>query len=172
MKQLLLLRHAKSSWDDAGLADRDRPLSSRGRRDASSMADEIAAYLVDRVLCSPARRTLETLAGVLPSLRGEPQIAITEELYESLTGDYRALIGGEGGSFDCLLVIGHNPAIQATAMALAGGGDETALAKLSGKYPTGALAVIAFDVGDWTKVKPHSGELTAFLRPRDLDKPD
>jgi phosphohistidine phosphatase len=172
MKQLLLYRHAKSSWDDHGLADRDRPLSPRGQRDATTIAREIGGgYVVDRILCSPARRTLETLAALLPGLTGEPRIAITEKLYGTLSGDYRQIVASDGEDADCLLIVGHNPAIQATALALIGTGDDADLAKLAAKFPTGGLAAIAFDAKDWAEISPHSGRLIAFQRPRDFDEP-
>jgi phosphohistidine phosphatase len=171
MKQLLLYRHAKSSWDASGIADRERPLSSRGRRDAAVIARQIGeGYPVDRILCSPARRTLETLAALLPSLRGEATITVTEKLYEPVSGDYRPFVASQGDGADCLLIVGHNPAIQATALALIGTGDEADMAKLAAKYPTGAVAAIAFDDADWADIQAHGGRLMAFHRPRDFDE--
>ena len=95
MLRLMLLRHAKSSWDEPGIPDRDRPLSARGRRAAALMAMEIVSrgLLPDRILCSPARRTRETLAALVPHLADETRIAITGELYEPSSGDYLPVIG-------------------------------------------------------------------------------
>ncbi len=71
MSRLLLLRHAKSDWGEAGLQDFDRPLAPRGQRAAADMAKAISAagMLPDRILCSPARRTRETLAALRPYLK-------------------------------------------------------------------------------------------------------
>jgi phosphohistidine phosphatase len=165
----MLLRHAKSSWQDPGMADRDRPLAPRGRRAASLMAEAMAArgLSADRILCSPARRTRETLAALLPNLADETRIAITAELYEPPSGDYRAVIARRGTDAGTLLLIGHNPAIQVTAFALSAPGPLRAA--LAEKLPTGSLVVIDFPDGDWTTLKPESGVITLFLRPADLD---
>ena len=174
MPRLLLLRHAKSSWGDPGLADIDRPLSPRGRRNAATMARAIETpdLVPDRILCSPSRRTRETLAALLPYLGGEGRVAIDPRLYESGPSDYLAAIARSGADSSTLMVIGHNPAIQATARRLVGTGEDGLLDELASKYPTGALAVIDFSGGGWMRLEPGSGFLAAFLKPRDLDPDD
>lgn len=172
MLRLLLYRHAKSSWDHPGVTDRQRPLAPRGVRAAAQMAAVIAdaEFAPDRILCSPARRTRETLAPLLPHLT-DPDIAlIIDDLYEPAAGDYRKLISAHGGSAQRLLVIGHNPAIQNSALSLVGSGDETLSNRLSVQFPTGALAVIDFDQFDWSRITPKSGYLSGFIRPRDVEK--
>lgn len=171
MLRLMLLRHAKSSWDEAGTADRDRPLSPRGRRAAALMAAEISnrSLLPDRILCSPARRTRETLAALVPHLADETRIAITGELYEPPSGDYLAVIGSRCADAKRLLVIGHNPAIQTTALALAAESDLN-YPDIAEKLPAGALVVIDFAAASWAAVQPGSGRIALFLRPRDLEK--
>ena len=170
MPRLLLLRHAKSSWGDPGIADIDRPLSPRGRRAAAAIAQAIADddLLPDHILCSPAQRTRETLAAVIPFLPARTKVAITPELYEPPHGDYRAAISAHGGRAATLMVIGHNPAIQATALILIGAGDARLSTAIAEKYPTGALAVVAFDTDDWSALAPHSGRIEAFIRPSAL----
>src|SRR5262249_2366564 len=124
MPRLLLLRHAKSSWDDHHLADIDRPLAPRGHRAARLIAEAIEARGLrpDRILCSPALRTRETLAALIAHLGDDDiEIEISQGLYEPPTGDYREVIADHGDSACTLLVIGHNPAIQATAVLLADG---------------------------------------------------
>jgi len=174
MPRLLLLRHAKSSWGDPGLADIERPLSPRGRRNAATMAKTIDAegMAPDRILCSPARRTRETLAALLPYLGGEGRVSIDPKLYDSGLTDYLGAISRSGGDAGTLLVIGHNPAIQATAQNLIGDGEPGLAAELAAKYPTGALAVIDFGQANWSHLDPHSGFLAAFIKPRDLDPAD
>jgi phosphohistidine phosphatase len=169
MPRLLLLRHAKSSWAEPGMPDRERPLAPRGRRAAERMAARIADpdLLPDRILCSPARRTRETLAALLPLL-GEIDVALANDLYEP-EGDYRSVIAAHRNGADRLLVIGHNPSIQTTALALVG---KRASPDLTAKFPTAALAVIDFDAKGWTSLKAGSGHLAAFIRPRDLDGGD
>lgn len=173
MLRLLLLRHAKSSWAEPGVADPERPLAPRGRRAAKRMAVELARdeYLPERILCSPTRRTRETLALVLPGLADMSQVAIIDELYEPAQNDYCDVIAALGGDARRLLVIGHNPSIHATALHLVGAADEATADQLAAKFPTGALAVVDFDYRRWRQLRAHSGRLVAFLRPRDLGEP-
>jgi len=126
----------------------------------------------DRILCSPARRTRETLAALLPFLDGEGRVAIDPRLYDSGPSDYQAVIARSGNDANTLMVIGHNPAIQAVALLLIGDSEPGLAADLAAKYPTGALAVIDFAQGGWSRIDPHSGFLAAFLKPRDLDPDD
>jgi phosphohistidine phosphatase len=174
MSRLLLLRHAKSSWADPGMADRDRPLAPRGRRAAKRMASIIAdpelELLPDRVICSPARRTRETLAPLLDHLAASDGVGIADELYEPPSGHYLDAIAARGGLAGRLLLIGHNPAIQATAIGLIGSYDDGIAQQIAAKFPTGALVVIDFDLSDWSLIRPKSGRLVAFVQPRDLDK--
>jgi len=175
MPRLLLLRHAKSSWADPGLADSDRPLAPRGRRAAERMAAVIASradLVPDRILCSPVRRTRETLAPLLARLGNSRQVSVADELYEPAAGDYRNIIASYGGSSRHLLVIGHNPAIQATALALIAPENNGPAHRLAAKFPTAALAVIDFDTADWSEIRPKTGRLVEFIRPRDLDEED
>src|SRR5215831_14982212 len=80
---LYLLRHAKSSWDDPALADHDRPLAPRGRRNGAALAEHVTREGIapDLVLCSTALRARETLALLLPALGGEAEIQLEDELY-------------------------------------------------------------------------------------------
>ncbi len=95
-------------------------------------------------------------------------MAITPELYEPPAGNYRAVIAGHGDGAKRLLVIGHNPATHATALALVGGGDPALAAAIAAKFPTAALAVIDFERNRWNGIAAHSGRLVAFLTPRGL----
>jgi len=168
---LSLLRHAKSSWDDPATDDFDRPLGERGRRDAPRMGAFMAAQglVPDRVLCSPARRTRETLALVLPSL-GPPPPAVehARDLYlatgETLLGRLRS-----GNARDShVLLLAHDPGLQDLALALAGAGPREALAALARKFPTAALAVIDLDAADWRSIGPRTGRLRLFMTPKRL----
>ncbi len=166
--RLWLLRHAKSSWDEPGLDDRDRPLAPRGERSADRMSDYLLAEGIrpDVVLCSSALRTRETLARVLPALGPDLEIHIEPALYTfdagSLLERVRAIPDGVSA-----MLIGHNPAMQELAIRLAARGD--GLDTLAQKYPTGALAELEFPAGSWHEVGPATGELTRFVVPRELD---
>lgn len=174
MSRLLLLRHAKSSWADPGMPDRDRALAPRGRRAAERMAAVIATrpdLSPDRILCSPTRRTRETLAPLLADIGDPSRALIVDELYEP-AGDYRDAIATHGGSARHLLVIGHNPAIQATALSLIGSADDKTVHKIAAKFPTATLVAIDFETRTWGEIRPKSGRLAAFIRPRDLEDGD
>lgn len=171
MKRLLLLRHFKSSWAEPGLADRDRALELRGQRDAVNMAETMVArdLTPDRILCSPARRTRDTLALLQERIRCDCPIDFLEELYSGPELDYRRIIANTGGDADRLMVIGHNPRIHVTALELIGSGRRGDQEHIEAKYPTGALAVIEFDAQSWHGITEDSGRLVAFVRPRDVD---
>ncbi len=172
MKRLLLLRHFKSSWAEPGLADRDRALAPRGQQDAINMAETMVARDLhpDRILCSPARRTRDTLALLQEHNHCDCPIDFLEELYSGPELDYRGIIAAKGGDADRLMVIGHNPRVQLTAVELIGSGRRDALEHLEAKYPTGALAVIEFDADSWQAITEDSGRLTAFISPRDVGR--
>ncbi len=171
MKKLVLLRHFKSSWDEAGMSDHNRPLAPRGQRDAAAMAATMVSrdLAPERVLCSPARRTRETLAALQEGIAGMDDVVFVDELYDGPEVDYRAIIAVMGGEADRLMVIGHNPRIHATALALIGSGSKTTRAQLAHKYPTGALTVIDFDADNWPAAAEGDGRLAAFIRPHDVE---
>ena len=166
MKTLYLLRHAKSSWDDPGLADHDRPLAPRGRRAAKAIAehlgrDRIAPALV---LCSPARRTRETLEAIAPAFGEEVPVEVERDLYGATAGELLERLRAVSDAVESVMLIGHNPSIQTLALNLAGGGE---LEAIELKYPTGALATLTFE-GSWYELGSGAAELAAFVRPRDL----
>jgi phosphohistidine phosphatase len=160
-KRLLLLRHAKSSWDDPALADHDRPLAARGRKAAKL----IRAHLLEEqigislVLCSSARRARETLELVAPP----GQVRIEHELYGASTDQLIDRLRRVPDEIEAVMLIGHNPAIQDLAVALVAGESELA----SRKFPTGALASLAF-AGSWSALEQEHCELAAFVTPREL----
>ncbi|MES0882641.1 SixA phosphatase family protein [Roseibium sp. SCP14] len=168
--RLLLLRHAKSDWGDPSLADIDRPLNRRGKSAAVEMSRYMKTerLLPNRILCSTSQRTRETLAKLLPYLQQETQILLLSDLYRQSEDDYTDLIRKHGSRAQNLMIIGHNPATEETAFALAGTGNADAMNDLQVKYPTAALSVIDFDISDWSDLKPKTGHLERFVKPRDL----
>ena len=160
-KCLLLLRHAKSSWDDPALADHDRPLAARGRRAAKLIGAHLRREQIpiSLVLCSSARRARETLD--LVASPGE--IQIERGLYGASADQPLERLRRVPDEVDAVMLIGHNPAIQDLAVHLAGGGIELA----ERKFPTGALATLTF-AGPWRALQPSHAELAAFVKPREL----
>ena len=169
MLRLLLLRHAKSDRPP-GVADLDRPLNPRGRRTAPLMA----RYLVgenlrpDHVAVSPARRTRETWEPVHAALGG-PDAVLVPEIYEAPESALLSVIRAVPATARSLLMVGHNPGFQDVALDLVGSGPRAARGRLATGFPTGALAVIDFEVAAWSEVGPGLGRLERFVAPRDLD---
>ncbi|MBZ9771477.1 SixA phosphatase family protein [Mesorhizobium sp. CO1-1-8] len=168
MKQLLLLRHAKSSWDDPALDDFDRPLAERGLKAARLMGRELAArdWLPDLALVSAALRTRDTWRLVATELPTHPRIAFIEALYGASATGILGQVHQTDPSCGSLLVIAHNPGLEDLAKQLARSGSETTARKtLDDKFPTSALARFVFE-GDWSGLS--SARLTHCLRPKDL----
>jgi len=168
MKRLLLLRHAKSSWDDPSLADFDRPLAPRGRKAAERMGRELAArnWLPQLARVSPAARTRETWAVVAAALPGSVSADFADTLYDATAEDVLLEVQRTPNAVKTLLVIGHNPGLEDFARQLAGDNSETkVLQRLREKFPTAALARFDFD-GKWAEVGFGGARLTHCLVPR------
>jgi phosphohistidine phosphatase len=171
MKLLYLLRHAKSSWDDPDLDDFDRPLNKRGRKSARAMAAYFKQTVIqpDSILCSPAKRTRETLKYLTPVL-GPALAHLDRRVYEA---SYQTLLHclaelpPEAGS---VLLVGHNPGLERLALYLMSDRDHgPGAARLQDKYPTGSLAVLTAPAEAWGDLKVGSCRLDDFVRPIDLD---
>ena len=167
-KRLFILRHAKSSWDDPGLDDHDRPLAPRGRRAVEALAAHLDSAGVEPglVLCSTARRTRETLEGVRPS--GE--WLIEPDLYEASADHLVKRLRQVPAEVPAVMVVGHNPALQMLVLRLAAPPVDGAAAGLEGvqrKFPTGALATLELDC-DWNELAPGCATLVSFVRPKQL----
>jgi phosphohistidine phosphatase len=169
MKRVYLLRHAKSSWKDRSLADRDRPLARRGRRAAKAMCSHLHAAEIrpDLVLCSPALRTRETLQRIEPGFRGEVETRIDEQLYGASEATLFERVRTLPDEIGSVMLIGHNPGLEELALALASEGE--GLTRMREKYPTGALATVDLPADRWSAVERGSGELVGYVRPSDLD---
>jgi phosphohistidine phosphatase len=170
MLELLLFRHAKSSWDQPGAEDHDRDLAPRGEAAAPRMGALIASegLLPDAVLCSTARRAARTWQLAAAELEPAPPVAQLGELYLAAPAALLKAVRRHGGPARRLMVVGHNPGLHAFALELAGAGDPDLRARLAEKYPTAALARLAFDGTRWRDLAPRSGTLRGFWRPRDL----
>jgi len=167
VRHIWLLRHAKSSWDDPGLADRDRPLSPRGVRGAAAMAAYLATVDVPRlVLCSAGLRARQTLAWVLPSLGIDLEIRIEPELYTFDADVLLERLCRLEGDVTSVMLVGHNPALEELAIALSTDGELRR--RLDQKYPTAALATIELPDVPWASLGEGDGVLTRFVTPSDL----
>jgi phosphohistidine phosphatase len=169
MRRLWLLRHAKSSWDDPGLDDHDRPLAPRGRDAATRIAGYLERETIrpSLVVCSSARRARETLGAVLPSLGTDLTVRVDPDLYTFSGARLLEAVLAFPDVCAEVMLIGHNPAIEDLAAALARGGER--LETLRDKYPTAGLAGLDLDVASWADVAPGRAMLATFVIPRELD---
>lgn len=173
MLTLALLRHAKSSWDQPGLDDFDRPLNARGTDAAPLMGAEIRRIGLqpDITLCSPALRTRQTLQLALPELVASGRgVRFDRDLYTASAEDLLAILRALPSEAKVALIVGHNPAMHNLALALVGSGAKEDLADLTDTYPTGALAVLTFEARHWREIDVRRGHLMHFTMPRRLSQ--
>ena len=116
--RLILSRHAKSAWDEPLLPDHDRPLNPRGRSASADLGRWLASrdYLPDQVLCSSAKRTLETWEGVAAELPSAPPATREDKLYQASSDLMMRVLQGASGT--CVMMLGHNPGIAEFAAML------------------------------------------------------
>lgn len=158
---LILMRHAKSSWDDPTQSDHDRPLNARGVRSAKAMGDWLRSHApkVDQALVSTATRTRETFAGL--SLDLVP--GLEPDLYHAAPATMaRVMAGATGQTF---LMIGHNPGIADFARLMVRTAPNH---PRFADFPTCATLVARLDAPTWADVAPHSATPLAFAIPREV----
>ena len=146
MNTLFLVRHAKSSWDNVALPDKERPLNDRGRRDAPKMGERLAKRDVkpDLILSSPAVRALSTAEIIAEKLNyRRKDIVVTERLYAAEVDDLLDVIRQLGDELKCVMLFGHNPEFTELAHRLSG---EIA------HMPTCAIAEFTFDAKSWSGI--------------------
>jgi phosphohistidine phosphatase len=176
MRQLLLLRHAKSSWADPAQSDHARPLNSQGRQAAAAVREALRelGLVPDVVLVSSARRTLQTLEALSP-WDETPIIEPMNGLYLASATQILQLVRGVSQTVRSLMVVGHNPGLHDLAMALVGAhamsSNGNMTRKLAEGFPAAALAEFTI-ARTWQDLGEGGGEgggrLVRFLCPRDL----
>jgi len=167
VRRLHLLRHAKSSWDDHALRDRDRPLARRGRRATKRIARWAGKHHVrpQLVVSSSAVRARETLQGVLPGL-GQPEVWTEIALYGASADVLLARVRALPDEAEEAMLVGHNPGLADLVVLLAEPGDLRERAEA--KVPTGALATLEADIASWSELEPGGARLVEFVVPREL----
>jgi len=162
-RRLTLVRHAKSSWDEAGLADHERPLNVRGTRDCKRMGIWCSEHLPepDLWLVSSAHRTQETARALADAYDLAPQVLTTEgRLYGADSREYASLLQGCDAQFRHVLVVGHNPGISEYASYLA--------ADIKLMLPTLGLVDFLLDMDTWQELQPTRAELVFYVTPKSL----
>lgn len=171
MKSLTILRHAKSSWDEPGIDDFDRPLNERGRKAAQRMGSELKKRKLrfDVVLASAAVRVQETLEEFDRGYGEHLEVGVEAQIYEADVATLIDLVREIPEPGKKAMLVGHNPGLQQLVLALAQDDGEGLRDSVESKLPTAAAAVIEFDVEKWTDVGPGSGLIRDLILPRELD---
>ena len=163
IKTLLLLRHAKSSWRQPIASDFDRPLSGRGVRDGTHFGQHLVTELPrpDLILCSPARRTRDTLAFLIPGLIDPRLVAFESELYQASASSLLDRIRRVPADIDTLMLIGHNPALTDLTNMLVSGRRG-----VIDNLPTFGCASFTLAT-DFEDLEWGQARLASLMRPRD-----
>jgi phosphohistidine phosphatase len=159
-KILYLVRHAKSSWSNSSLTDRERPLNKRGRRSAPDMGRRMAAqgHRPELIVSSPANRALSTARNIAKELDYDDADIVTDEaLY---FGSMQDVLEGLDDRYNRVMVVGHNPTMTHHMNSLANTSVDN--------MPTCALAVIGFEISSWVDLYSTGGELLEYDFPKSV----
>lgn len=162
MKNLLLMRHGKSSWKDDSLSDHERPLKKRGKLDSKRVAQEIDNndLYPDIILSSSATRAKETVGIIVDTLDYENQIVFLDELYMAEPEDFIYALSGLSDDYNTVLIVGHNPGME-TYLQIVDGEIET--------LPTAGLAHLVLVLDRWLEINFNTmGDLIGLWTPKEL----
>jgi phosphohistidine phosphatase len=161
MKTLILLRHAKSSWKELGLADHDRPLNKRGQRDAPRAGEVLRErdLVPDSIYSSSAERARTTAEQVVLTMDFDDDIAVDRRLYLASPDEILAFVREIQEPSERVLIVGHNPGMEEFVAAMVG-----EISPMS----TAALVVLMLDVDAWADVSFQRGaRIAQTWRPKD-----
>lgn len=162
MKNLLVLRHAKSSWKQPELADHDRPLNKRGQRDAPRVGDLLREHdlVPDLIICSTAKRARKTAEMVAETSGYQAEIQFERSFYASEPEALIEILQQVADDSDCVMIVGHNPDLEELLEMLTGDWE---------RMPTATLAKIELPISEWARISPDvPGKLVDIWRPREL----
>ncbi|WNM33521.1 histidine phosphatase family protein [Streptomyces sp. Li-HN-5-11] len=167
LRRLVVLRHAKSAWPEA-VADHERPLAARGRRDAPAAGRALAEAdcLPDLALCSTALRARQTWELASAQWGTPPPVRYDPRLYAAGVPALLAAVREAPPEVGTLLLLGHNPGLEELVLELAREGLDDALDRLREKFPTSAIAVLAWRGTGWRALAPGTALLTELIVPR------
>ncbi len=160
LRELLIIRHAKSDWSDESLADLERPLAEKGKKQACKMGHWLAGHqlIPQKILTSPALRTQQTLARLIRHWDNKPETQELDELYNATADTLAEVIRQQPNDIKRIAIIGHNPGLEEFLVWLSG--DET-LARL----PTCAIAHLMIP-GYWEELSPGEAKLVQLVTPK------
>ncbi len=162
-KQLLIVRHAKSDWNDASLSDFNRPLNNRGLKDAPKISDKLLknSFHPDLVISSPALRALSTCEIVCKQLGiDELQIETNSNIYEASYQQLLKIINNNDNNFDKVAIFGHNNAVTDLTVYLT---DADIF-----NIPTSGMVLISFPFDDWKMVSKGTGKVVFYEYPKNI----
>lgn len=162
------MRHAKSDWGEPGLKDFDRPLSSRGIKDAPEMGRYLLkiGQVPERIVSSPANRARQTTEAVMEaSGMDRAQVLWNEDLYHGGVRDYLAAITATANDVSRIMLIGHNPLMEQTATVLAGS-EHSVIVRMR----TATIICIELMATNWEQVQPAVGQISWMMTPKVLPK--
>ena len=161
MKRLLLLRHAKSSWDDPNLADFDRPLNERGVAAAALIGELMAGkgYVPDEIVSSPAKRAVRTATLVKESAGFDSPIRLDDRIYEASPQTLTKVASECRNDLQSVMMVGHNPGFEGFVAVLTGTAES---------MPTASLAIIDLDIESWSDLMGGLGKAAEVIRPKEI----
>ena len=170
MKKVILLRHAKSRWDDPALDDHDRPLSKRGKTAAPLIGQWLAErrHLPDTVLCSSSARTTETVRRMRKTLPKLPEPVVERALYHASPTAMRDRLKRLPQDCATAMLVGHNPGLGSLVRKMSDGRENRRCRRAYEHFPTGAAAVLELDLDDWSEVDFAKARFVDFAAPREL----
>jgi phosphohistidine phosphatase len=172
MRELLLLRHGKSSWADGSLEDHDRELAPRGERAAKAIGRLIRKEVLipDLILSSTARRAEATTRIVVKAVGSAIPVTLLKSLYLASPSELLRVVRRQPAEITRLMVVGHNPGLHRFALRLCQGREGKAAERLAEKFPTCGMARIAIDGETWGACSFDRNRLLDFIRPRELEE--
>ncbi len=163
MKTLLILRHAKSSWDNSNIADHDRPLNKRGKRDAPRMGRLIREknILPDLIISSTAKRAATTAKAVADACDYEGEIEFTRAFYHADADTFLEQLSSLQTHYAVVMIVSHNPGVEELLEDLTG---------LWERMPTAALAQVELNIDKWSELGDETeGILKNLWIPKSID---
>jgi len=158
----LILRHAKSSWDDPAVPDHDRPLTDRGKKDAKRIGQLLTelSLVPDLIVCSTAKRARKTANKVAKACGYGGPIEVNPRLYEAYPGHFIEVLREVDDEHATVLVVAHNPGLEELLRYLTGQNES---------LPTATLAQLTLDIDRWQSLSvPPGGKLAGVWRPKEL----